>query len=175
MSISLYSINAFFILDSEGKRVLAKYYTRAPDSYSAKNYSTMVDQKKLEKAIFKKTAKGKIVVLYRKFSDVLVYIIGSADENELLLNSVLEGFCNTLVGLFNQQIDKRAIVEDIDSVAIVLDEIIDDGIILEVNTEIILSRVTKKASDTSDIQLNEQSLFQAYNTAKERLTRSLLS
>lgn len=184
MSLSLYSVNAFFILDHEGKRVLAKYYTRAPNSYALKHYATQADQRKLEKAIFKKTSKGKCqeillyegnVVLYKKFSDVFIYLLGLSEENELLLSAALEGFCSTLTGLLNQPIDKRSIVEDIDSVAIALDEVIDDGVVLEVDPELVLMRVTQRAPDSSDIQLNEQSLLQAYNTAKERITRSLLA
>lgn len=50
MNLSLYSVNAFLILDSEGHRVLAKYY-RTKDLHSQK------DQRAFEKGLWQKTKK----------------------------------------------------------------------------------------------------------------------
>ena len=50
MNLSLYSVNAFVILDSEGHRVLAKYY-RPKDLQSQK------DQRAFEKGLWQKTKK----------------------------------------------------------------------------------------------------------------------
>jgi hypothetical protein len=50
MNLSLYSVNAFVILDSEGHRVLAKYY-RTKDLQSQK------DQRAFEKGLWQKTKK----------------------------------------------------------------------------------------------------------------------
>lgn len=49
------------------------------------------------------------------------------------------------------------------------------SIVLEVDPEKLNLRVTKRGPDSSEIQINEQSILQAYNTAKERITRSLLA
>lgn len=52
MNLSLYSVNAFLILDSEGHRVLAKYYR-------PKNHSQDIpkDQRAFEKGLWQKTKK----------------------------------------------------------------------------------------------------------------------
>lgn len=54
MNLSLYSVNAFVVLDSEGHRVLAKYYRpkgNAQDSLTPK------DQRTFEKGLWQKTKK----------------------------------------------------------------------------------------------------------------------
>jgi hypothetical protein len=58
MNISLYSINAFIILDSEGHRVLAKYYR--PKSHpqgESKGLLALKEQKAFEKGLWQKTKK----------------------------------------------------------------------------------------------------------------------
>jgi exonuclease VII small subunit len=83
-------------LDSEGKRLLVKYYTT--------NWPTLKDQKAFEKALFEKTKKanGEItliedsVVVYRNNLDVFFYIVGSMEENELILANALNNFCDAM-------------------------------------------------------------------------------
>jgi len=58
MNLSLYSINAFIILDTEGHRVLAKYYR--PKSHpqgESKGLLTLKEQKAFEKGLWQKTKK----------------------------------------------------------------------------------------------------------------------
>lgn len=67
------------------------------------------------------------VVVYRNNLDVFLYMVGSADENELMLSSVLNAFYDTLGTMFNNQVDKRSILERYDSTLLALDELIDHG------------------------------------------------
>jgi hypothetical protein len=59
MNLSLYSVNAFLILDSEGQRVLAKYYR--PHNHplgEAKGLLTLKEQRAFEKGLWQKTKKS---------------------------------------------------------------------------------------------------------------------
>ena len=56
MSLSLYSVQAFIALDTEGNRVLAKYY-RHPQGES-KEFLALKDQKAFEKGLWQKTKKA---------------------------------------------------------------------------------------------------------------------
>jgi hypothetical protein len=58
MNLSLYSINAFIILDSEGQRVLAKYYRpkNHPDGEPT-TLLTLKEQRVFEKGLWQKTKK----------------------------------------------------------------------------------------------------------------------
>lgn len=68
MNLSLYSIQAFIILDAEGNRVLAKYYhpKSHPDGES-KEFLTLKEQKAFEKGLWQKTKKagGKMIMVDR--------------------------------------------------------------------------------------------------------------
>ena len=57
-NLSLYSINAFIILDSEGHRVLAKYYRpKGHPQGESKQFLTLKEQKAFEKGLWQKTKK----------------------------------------------------------------------------------------------------------------------
>lgn len=59
MNLSLYSVNAFLILDSEGQRVLAKYYRPQSHPFSeSKGLLTLKEQRAFEKGLWQKTKKS---------------------------------------------------------------------------------------------------------------------
>ncbi|KAJ3411985.1 Mismatch repair protein msh3 [Chytridiales sp. JEL 0842] len=148
-NLGLYSTKAVIILDSEGKRLLSKYYT--PE------YPTIKEQKVFEKALFDKTRRMNSeiilfdghVVVYKNVVDVFIYFIGPLDDNELMLHSVLVSFnealmillgyvnLNTLATVLrltdslasNRQVEKRTLLENGDIMMIALDETIDDGLV----------------------------------------------
>ncbi|KAJ3046496.1 Coatomer subunit zeta-1 [Rhizophlyctis rosea] len=169
---SLYTTKAIIILDSEGKRLHAKYYTN--------DYPTAADQRKIEKTLFDKTKKmnsdiimiDSQVTLYKNSIDTFIYLIGAADENELILSNLLSSIYEALMLLLGS-VEKRTILEQYDVTVLAIDEAIDQGIILDNDPQQIASRVTKK-SEGDNIPLSEQSLAQAFRTAQEQLAKSLL-
>ncbi|CAM0139977.1 Golgi-to-ER vesicle coat component [Umbelopsis sp. WA50703] len=174
VNLSLYAIKAVVLLDAEGNRVLSKYY--------GKDYANTKDQKAFEKGLFDKTkrAQGEVImydnqiVLYRSNIDIFFYVVASADENELMISSMLNAFYDAVSTLLRHQVEKRSILDNLDLVVLCLDETVDDGIILETDSNAIVGRVSKPRLDVADIPLSEQSFIQAYQTARERLTSQLL-
>lgn len=62
MNLTLYAINAFIVLDTDGHRVLAKYYspkgrTHLGDPDPNKGLHTLKEQRAFEKGLFSKTKK----------------------------------------------------------------------------------------------------------------------
>jgi hypothetical protein len=105
-NMSLFSVNAVLILSSDdSSRILAKYYSppHAPASATtadypgANPYPQLKDQKAFEKGLSEKTAKQNSdiilydnrIVVFKMESDVMLYVVGGADENEILLYSVV--------------------------------------------------------------------------------------
>lgn len=78
---------------------------------------------------------------------------------------------------FRGAIDKRTIVENYDMVTLAIDEIIDDGIILETDPVIVASRVTRPPAqdppNMKNIDLSEQGLLNAWEFGKRRLAEQL--
>ncbi|GFP53846.1 hypothetical protein TGAM01_v203224 [Trichoderma gamsii] len=164
--MTLFAVQAVLILGTEdGSRIFTKYYSpphAAPTggaSIPTHPYTDLKAQKAFEKGLIDKTAKqtGDIIlydnriVLYKMESDVMLYVVGAADENEILLYNTVLALRDSLHLLFKQSVDKRTIVENYDLVSLAIDEIVDDGIILETDPTIIVQRVSR--APTQDVPL----------------------
>jgi hypothetical protein len=169
VNLSLKCINAVILLDASGNRVLANYY--------GSEYTSVKEQKAFEKGLFEKTrlSQGNVshrtqgrssstlfpklgeiilydnqVVLYRVSIDVYFYVVGSPEENELILLSMLNTFHDAVSSLLRSvafsfffisreqtltvtfffqryQVEKRTLLDNLDLVALCLDETVDRG------------------------------------------------
>ncbi|TIA75347.1 hypothetical protein E3P89_00316 [Wallemia ichthyophaga] len=103
--------------------------------------------------------------------DLIVYLISPVQENELMLSTVLTGFIDAIDILLRHQLEKSSFIENLDMILLALDETIDGGIILETDSTAIANRVSRPKADTQDIQLNEQTLFRAFDMVKDRVSK----
>jgi hypothetical protein len=190
--LTLFAVNAVLIISTDdGSRVFAKYYSpphlpAGQTNYPGANpYPTVKEQKAFEKGLMDKTNKqsndvilyDNRVVVFKVESDVMLYVVGGADENEILLYNVVLSLRDTLGILFKGATDKRTIVENYDLVALAIDEIVDDGVILETDPVLIASRVSRApAADVpnmKNIDLSEQGLLNVWEFGKRRLAEGL--
>jgi hypothetical protein len=106
-NMTLFSVHAILILSTDDRtRLLAKYYSAphpplhsAPgSSYPGSNpYPTLKDQKNFEKGLMEKTNKQSSdvilydnrIVVFKMEGDVMLYVVGGAEENEVLLFHVV--------------------------------------------------------------------------------------
>ncbi|ODV95586.1 hypothetical protein PACTADRAFT_50286 [Pachysolen tannophilus NRRL Y-2460] len=185
--VSLYSINSTLILDNEGKRIYAKYF-KPPHGVledNSKLYNNDKNQKTFEKNLFAKTYKvgGDIilfenqVVVYKQYSDIIIYMIGGLEENESLLSTTLSGLTAALEIVLQNNIDQKSVQENYDLVALAIDETVDDGIILEYDPAVIASRVTNAPSQDipslKTIDLSEKGLLNAFQFARSKINEKL--
>jgi len=170
---SLETVKAILILDNNGNRILAKYYD------NSKTFPTCQDQKKFEKNLFNKTHKANseiimlegMTCLYKTNVDLFFYVIGSAHENELVLMSVLDCVYNSISQILRKNVDRRSLLDNLEIVMLALDEMVDNGIVLEADPATLVARVALRADD---IPLGEQTVAQVLQSAKEQLKWSLL-
>ncbi|KAF2436241.1 vesicle coat component [Tothia fuscella] len=199
-NISLFSINAILILSTDdASRIYAKYYqaphlplntpAHSTSFPGASPYQTLKEQKAFEKGLHEKTIKtnGDVilydnrVVVYKSDGDVMLYVVGNADENEILLFQAILALRDSLTILLKNSVDKRTIIENYDLVCLAIDELCDDGIILETDPVTIVTRVSKPpAQDMANVKgidLSEEGLLRAWDFAKmkglERLRQGL--
>ncbi|KAF7852107.1 hypothetical protein BT93_L0503 [Corymbia citriodora subsp. variegata] len=171
------SVKNVLLLDSEGNRIAVKYYCDDWPTNSAKEA--------FEKAVFAKTQKTNArteaeivmvennVVIYKFVQNLHFFVTGGEDENELILATVLQGFFDAVGILLRGQVDKREALENLDLILMCLDEIVDGGIVLETDPNVIAGKVASQSVDAGG-PLSEQTISQALATAREHLTRSLL-
>ncbi|TFL02812.1 coatomer protein [Pterulicium gracile] len=181
-NLSLYSINAFVILDSEGNRVLAKYYRpKSHPQADSQGLITLKEQRAFEKGLYAKTKKagGEIILydshlaVYKHSLDLILYFISGPDENELMLSAALNALVDALQMLLRNQVEKRGVLENLDLVVLCLDETVDDGIIVDTDSSAIASRVSRPRPDTTEIVINEQTIMNAYQTVKEKMQQRM--
>lgn len=117
--LSLFSVNAVLVMSADdGSRIFTKYYSpphppagaapNATDYPGANPYQTVKEQKSFESGLLDKTNKQTSdVILYdnrnvvfKVESDVMLYVVGGADENEILLYNVLLSLRDALGILF---------------------------------------------------------------------------
>ncbi|XP_077898286.1 coatomer subunit zeta-2 isoform X2 [Ictidomys tridecemlineatus] len=142
---SLYTIKAVFILDNDGRRLLAKYYDDT--------FPSMKEQMVFEKNVFNKTSRteseiaffGGMTIVYKSSIDLFLYVVGSSHENELMLMSVLTCLFESLSHILS--------------------------VILESDPQQVIQKVNFRADDSS---LTEQSVTQVLQSAKEQIKWSLL-
>ncbi|XP_012892281.1 PREDICTED: coatomer subunit zeta-2 [Dipodomys ordii] len=168
---SLYTIKAVFILDHDGHRLLAKYYDDM--------FPSIKEQMNFEKNVFNKTSRteseiaffGGTTVVYKSSIDLFLYVVGSSQENELMLMSVLTCLFESLSHMLRKNVEKRWLLENMDGAFLVLDEIVDGGVILESDPQQVIQKINFRADDSS---LTEQSVAQVLQSAKEQIKWSLL-
>ena len=94
---------------------------------------------------------------------------------QLLYNVVL-ALRDSLSILLKNSTDKRTIIENYDLVTLAIDEIVDDGIILETDPMVISSRVSRApaqdAPNMKNIDLSEQGLLNAWEFGKRKLAEA---
>nr|XP_034955905.1 coatomer subunit zeta-1 isoform X2 [Zootoca vivipara] len=168
---SLYTVKAILILDNDGDRLFAKYYDDT--------YPTVKEQKAFEKNIFNKTHRTDseiallegLTVVYKSSIDLYFYVIGSSYENELMLMAVLNCLFDSLSQMLRKNVEKRALMENMEGLFLAVDEIVDGGVILESDPQQVLHRVAVRGED---VPLTEQTVSQVLQSAKEQIKWSLL-
>ncbi|KAJ9537600.1 hypothetical protein OSB04_030333 [Centaurea solstitialis] len=152
-------IKNVLLLDSEGRRIAVKYFSDEWPSNSAKLA--------FEKFVFTKTQKTNArseveislfennVVVYRFMQDLHFFVTGGHDENELALATVLQGFFDAVTLLLRGNVDQREALENLDLIFLCLDEIVDGGMILETDGNMIAGKVATHSLDEGS-PLSEQ-------------------
>ncbi|XP_040291580.1 coatomer subunit zeta-2 isoform X1 [Bufo bufo] len=141
---TLYTVRAVIILDQDGHRLVAKYYDCT--------FPSLLEQQEFERKIFQKTQRPEsevilvdgVTALCQRLSDVMCYIIGGPDENELMLLSALTCLCESLCHILRKHVDRNSLLENMDTVFLILDEIIDQGVILECESQQVIQRFNFK-------------------------------
>ncbi|KAL9660052.1 hypothetical protein QQ045_024862 [Rhodiola kirilowii] len=171
------TVKNILLLDSEGGRVAVKYYSD--------DWPTNCAKLAFEKSVFTKTQKTNArseaeitmlennIIVYKFVQDLHFFVTGGDDENELILSTVLQGFFDAVALLLRNNVDKREALENLDLILLCLDEIVDGGMILETDANVIVGKVATNNLDSAG-SLSEQTITQALATAREQFTRSLL-
>jgi hypothetical protein len=160
----IHKIKGILILDENGKKIYSKYY--------CKNFSNLEKQKNFEEEVFIKSQKTKTfyeevlilqntMTIFTTSNDLYIYVIGDTSENELVLTEVLCGLKDSLNQQFSDQLEKRTLLENFDYLLFTIEEMIDEGIIMEIDSETISERVTQSSKEVESTKDYITKFFQS--------------
>ena len=98
------------------------------------------------------------------------YVIGSSTENELLLTSVLQCLYDSISTLLRKQTEKKSLLRHLDSVLLILDEMVDGGVVMQVDSNQVLDQIVMRGDD---LPLAEQSISQVIQSAKSQISTQI--
>ena len=164
-------IKGVVVLDNEGKRIIAKYYN------VPRGLETNTQQKSFERQLFIKSNKQgsatgaasagtgqskplnmyendimtveNYVAIFRCYVDMTIYILGDKDDNELILASVLDTVHECFDKVFKHSIERKSLINNMTAVILVIDELIDQGILMATDSQTILKRINIKVGHSS--------------------------
>lgn len=67
------------------------------------------------------------MVVFKSYSNFGIYLIGSKNENELILAEVIDTLNAVLESIFTESVEKSGIVQFMTVFLLVVDEVIDNG------------------------------------------------
>ena len=169
------NVQAILLLDGDGRRIVAKYYRQARQWDSAA----------FEAKLFKKTknaavARGesdvilidKSVAVFRCGPDARAYVVGSSDENELILNMVLDGLVDALTALLGGTFDARTCFENLETAMLCVDEVVDGGAILETDANAVANRVQMRGVEGGQ-PITDMTASQAISTITDQIFKTM--
>ncbi|VDP53455.1 unnamed protein product [Schistosoma curassoni] len=95
--------------------------------------------------------------VYRNVGDLYFYVVGDANENELLLVSALQCLYDSVSQALKRSVEKKTLMDNLDLIFLIVDELCHNGILLESDATALVSRVGAR---TDDIPLGEQTVAQ---------------
>ena len=161
--MSLKEIKAVLILEDSANRILVRYYDAKRDA--------LKEQKEFEKTLCKKIRQQKggttrimihsgTVVVVEIVANIFFCVVSSMQSNELITEHVVIILMKTLTKVFYgeewDRMDAQALMEKLDILALVLDEIIDNGMILEEDSDVIAKRVLEGTKIPPVIKIPEK-------------------
>jgi len=179
----MYMIKAVLILDNDGERIISKYFDND-------NLSTVKEQKAFEKKLFEKTSKDQdseiallddLTIIYKSNVDLYFYIVGSASENELILSNLLVTFYDSVNTVLTKNVEKRCLLNNLHSILLIVDELVSDGIIMDIDSQSIMQKIGCGSSvgfggisTDGATSIGEQTVAQVFQQAKEFKWGSIL-
>ncbi|NXP97396.1 COPZ1 protein, partial [Vidua macroura] len=167
---SLYTVKAIIILDNDGERLFAKYYDDTYPSVKEqrafeKNIFSKTHRSDSEIALL-----DGLTVVYKSSIDLYCCVIGSATQNELMLTAVLNCLFDSLSQMLSpvgcprcpqcpvgvspcpvgcphipmsprKNVERRALLDNMEGLFLAVDEIVDGGVILESDPQQVVHRV----------------------------------
>ena len=174
-------VKAILVLDAaDGSRVATKFYSR-------EDFPDKAAQADFERKLFKKTRNSAarvdaevlvldgLTVVFKSAVDVTFAIVGGSDENELILVTLLESLVDAVASLMKAPLDKRSLHNNLELLLLAIDEMVDGGVILEMDAHAIEARVMLRGAVPDSISsYKEMTVGALVDKARDRVAKQFV-
>ncbi|KAH8739706.1 hypothetical protein FG386_001413 [Cryptosporidium ryanae] len=173
------SVIGCILLDSDGNRIAARYYGNLNKSGFTDYPSQRLFEEQLHNKGSRISCKGEaeaffvsdFTCLVRPIGDTFIYLVFYPSENELILNNTINCVYDSLENVVSGHVSKKTLFESLDSVHLILDEVVDSsGVLFETDFSAVCQRAKMQGSEG----LEHTAFNQAFATAKENIMRGFL-
>jgi coatomer subunit zeta len=176
-------IKGVLVFDSDGMKIYGKYYN--PTGQLATSLGQDLFEKQLKSKLSKFTLKNKetevvlvdsMTVVLKTVNSLGFYILGSNDENEIMMASLLDSLIEALEIVYRTEIDRGKVIEELDLIMLTIDETIEEGNILCFDASSIAERVVMREVTEPPVpkQNTKESIFgRALSSAKQAISKSI--
>lgn len=185
-------IQFVLLFDNNGKRIYTKYYT---NKFGIDYLNDISSQKEFEKKLcitaqnFNVTKNevdiftiNEFTIIAKITNEVAIFIGASENENECLVANFYSIFESVLLNMVNDVLSKAKLMEIYEQLAILIDEMITEGVIMNTNGTSLESAIYLKDGSSSTILSSSSSSYTGsylFNSllsgAKSYLSRSVNS
>lgn len=179
--MDLYSVKALVVLDNDGERLCAKYYDK-------ETFDTVEKQNQFEERLFEKTNNSdaeiilfeQLTIVFRSNVDLMFFVVGSSDENELILSQVLECFYECVSDVLSKNVERSEFLCEYSQILMLIDNMIDNGVIMELDADEVLDTMPGRGGSGNNMlaqslgkggmkSLGDMTAGQLLNSAKNML------
>jgi len=183
-------ILALLVLDTDGARLAVKYTQLArKEIWPLLNQQTAFEKRVINKLPKPSASRSEVdvaviddyTIIFQACNDVVVAAVAGSSENELVAMGLVEGIYNSMSSACVGQsflatgLSKQLVLDGLSDVLFILDEVTDEGVIMETEDEKISARI--KMIDETEVTQSAQAeqMFQkATQSAKSKLLGSLM-
>ncbi len=153
------------LLDNNGKRIYSRYFVNEGhslyDASQQKEFEKKIGQTVLNLNV-NKNNEGNIVliqvdvfnlneflVVCKINKEIAMFIGAHEDDNECIVANILDIFEECLENITKHNLSKKSIMENYQHLALLIDEMIDEGIVINTDSENLESKVYLRESKTT--------------------------
>ena len=144
---AIHVIKGIMLLDESGDRIYAKYYT---DDFKLDVKKQRHFEEKLHKQTKNMKAYGEaevaiiqgIITVFKFDTEGCFYVICDVFMSAVVLEAVLMCFYTCIDKLFDGKIEKRLLLENFALIILTVDEMLDGGVILDIDPDSVITKVT---------------------------------
>jgi coatomer subunit zeta len=178
-------IKGVLLLDSDGEKLYGKYFNPPAElqSFASQDLFEKQLKSKLSKFVLKHKENEvvlveNITVVLKMVNNLTLYILGSSEENEIFLGTVLDALAEALDLVYHGEIERGKVIEELELVMLAIDEMFEDGNILAFDATAIAEKVLmREISENAPAKSNaKESIFgRALQNAKQAISKTINS